>query len=470
MNKTNAVFKYGVAICINAISQFFLLAIFSRYLTLEDFGKLSIAQVISAFLISLAGMGLALDFERNFHYYKKKTKLPELFGTYCFTNLINIIIIILSSYVILNVFSFDINKLLFLIIVSHNGLLSLRAYFLTGLKFEYRIKHYVLLNILDSILLFSLGLFFIVILNKGIVGVALSQLLSNTLTFGIYILVFNKYKLTFPTLKSVKNLNASCAKLIPRIFVSQAEKSSDKLFLNSINRKEGVGLLAISSKFSNLMLLITSVFENVFLPKIYEILDNEKNTNSAGSQISKLILPFVYYNVLVAILIIIFGYIYVQYFLGPMYYKVTNLLIFSVTSYSLLLFGKVPILIYKKKYKLLSLLSVLNFAIYILILLPFVYLFEEMGAVIAALLATTLNFFIYLHHTQKEVYVNWNLKLIGLFYCFLLAISFVISNTQADKLDNAPSFALILFLFASYVAVGLKNNYFEHLSKFKKNS
>ena len=82
MKKIN-VFKnasfYLFTTFIGGIFPLIALPIFTSYISIDDFGIFSIAQVYSFFLCGIANFGLTIIFEREFFEYSNKNNYPSFF-------------------------------------------------------------------------------------------------------------------------------------------------------------------------------------------------------------------------------------------------------------------------------------------------------------------------------------------------------------------------------------------------------
>ena len=101
----------------------------------------------------------------------------------------------------------------------------------------------------------------------------------------------------------------------------------------------GAGVYDLAQKFSNLMFSLTTALENVFNPKIYDFIFNNKEKYS--DEIGKYITPFFYYSVLLSIVIAYSSEEFIYYLIPVNFHPAINVIYILAIYICTLFFGKI---------------------------------------------------------------------------------------------------------------------------------
>ena len=199
MKKIN-VFKnasfYLFTTFIGGVFPLIALPVFTSYISIDDFGVFSIAQVYSFFICGIANFGLTIIFEREFFEYSNKKQLSKLFYSiivFVSTMLLFFGIMTLILKEILSIFFFkseSYQNFIFLSFISV-GIGSLKHYFLIYFKNKKDAKSFAFFSVIDVVLLYCIATFMVVFFKSGIYGIIYGQFFGSV--FFIYDVFILKY-------------------------------------------------------------------------------------------------------------------------------------------------------------------------------------------------------------------------------------------------------------------------------------
>jgi O-antigen/teichoic acid export membrane protein len=448
------------------VLQFISLPIITHYITPNDFGIIALSQLFATITFSVCNLGLPVAYERNYFVAEKSNLSSQLLHT------IQIIVLLLVLIVGFFLWIFK-NKISYLILDNpHLGVYifltflatsisGLKNYFLIYFKNSYNSKMYAWVSIDETILSVFFLIFFLVYFKLGIYAIIYGQLLSGLIVFLFLIIKFSrKEKIKFDFSLIIDSLKISLP-LVPKIFLSILERSSDKIILGYINSVSGVGLLGFANKFSNLNFTFLTSLENMFLPKIYELMFNSSNEEEGGKLIGEMLMPYIFLSVCFSVVISFFSFEFIYIFSDSKFYEAANFISIIILLTSTYFFGKIPQLVFKKKTKIISNLGVLTFILNFILGLPMAIYFGTYGVVFSSLCSGLISLFTYLYYSQKyyKIYYNWNgvLFIFGILYFGTILVLSLNNLPYSFLLLIKITLITILFLY------GLKMNYIEFM-------
>ena len=149
------------------------LPIFTRILSVEEFGVFALSQVYAIFVNGISNFGLTIGYERNFYESEEKLKRAGLlFSTLAF---------VISTFLFFAVFTFIFKGPIAQLIIGSEkynhiifwsycstGMTSLKAYYLIYLKNTENAKAYVWYTIDENLIGVALSLFMVAFLKIGV--------------------------------------------------------------------------------------------------------------------------------------------------------------------------------------------------------------------------------------------------------------------------------------------------------------
>lgn len=403
--------SYSVVNIINASVPFFILPILTFYLSPEDFGKLSIIQLL--FTITLPFLLVNIYGLFKIEYSKLSFEEFKIF---------------VSSIILIPIFVFFIIQILFFIFSDRlsemfdipekwiilSPIVVLFQCIPTMIPVLFQAKkqpfNYGLFKISLTILNMGLSLLFIILLVQGfegrLYGIFYSYLIMTF--FGIFFLFKLKLiglNISFTYIKDALKFGIF---LIPHSISGVVLSVSDKFFISNILGNEAVGIYSVAFQIASAVAIIMTSINQAWVPHLYEKL-NAKPDNKAKRQIviqTYKIMGFMFFVSLCFVLMISFIY---QIFIDERYHSGINFAKLLVVGFMFqgFYFMVTNYIFYLKKSNLLSIIT-MSATIFNLILNYYlILLFGIYGVIYAMILCWFLFFIMTWILSNKIYYMPW---------------------------------------------------------------
>lgn len=464
INKEKQIKNILIYILPNFITGFLpivTLPIFTRVLTINDYGAYALAGIYAILLSGIVNFGLTASYERNFFQYKDKNKSSEL--------LYSTLVFVLSVFIIAGAFTCVFRKpiakafigsagyssLLFWVFLS-TVIMSFKQYFLIYFKNTEAAKDFVIYTIDETFIGVVLSLFFVVYLKSGIIGLAWGQGLASIVILSFLIIRFLKdMPFCFGREVLQDSLKISLP-LTPRIFVGVLSTQLNKYILNLLNTVGGVGVFSIAQRIANGTFIFMTAIQNVFNPQVYKKMFSSEL--SAGKEIGKYLTPFVYISIFVCLLISLFSEEVVRLLTGPSFYAAAPIVSIFSMYYGFLFFGKINgiQLIYKKKTIITSILTIIDIGVNVAISIPFIIKFGVIGAAWATFLGSLITGSLAFIISQRYFRIEWEVKKIAAIFSVFCASSLLTLFIMNDSVGYPLCYVLKLFCVVVYIFLGVR--------------
>lgn len=454
---------YSIGNISTKIIGLILLPLYTKHLTVSDYGILGIIEVSTQLLISVFGLALYQAFFRWYWDKEYKHKQKSMF----FTSTIFLVFISILMYLGFYSFSEKFSVLLFdktaysyllKIMVVSAGLQIVAQMPSTLMRLQERPILYSATNIVKLIITLILTIYFIVFLKKNVEGIYEAQvigLLVYFLTLSKYIWKNIRIKLETKILKGMLTFS------LPLIFASISGvifSIADRYCLKFLGNLSEVGIYSLGFKIANTIkvFVITSV-QLAISPIIFKMMDAPNNKRFYSK-----IMTYFTFGVMICVLGMSFFGKEIIKFLAQNKdyweaYKVIPIISFA------LLFGMLKDtsmmgLNIAKKTKIIAItmtiMSVFNIALNI-VLIPH---FQSIGAAIATLISQAIFFIAIFKIAQKYYYIPYEIsKIIKMIILgvILFGLSLLINNFSLIfrvllKLSMIGAFPLILYCWNFY--------------------
>jgi len=278
---------YGFGSMVTSMSSFFLLPIYIRSMSIEEYGLLSIVLAIPIFLNPLISLSLEGTVIRFYYEWKKKNILKKsIFSIWVFMlmwgALISCILLlpfknILQSFVQ----SVDYNPFLILIIII--TYLNITYNFVGKiLRAKEDSKSFMFISVFSTVLKLLLIIFFVSFMKLESLGALYGILISDTIMFFICFVILLKNiepSFYFPSFKEVLFFVLPS---LPGIILINFGVIADRFLLDKFFNQTEIGIYSLSIKIASLSLIILTIFQMVIIPyyvKIHERSDGINKIN-----------------------------------------------------------------------------------------------------------------------------------------------------------------------------------------------
>lgn len=270
-------FFYTIGNLLLKAFSFFLIPLYTSYLSPEQYGILNLANSFSSVLSMLLMMGLQYSVIRFFADYKDdRDKVAKMFGTViCFILalgvLISVVLILLRNYWSIYVFEdvsfFPVVLLAILISVVH-GLYTVYQDILKGMQDA---KRSIILTYIFFFLMLGSNIYTVVVLKMGASGILYSNLVVNTVMLVLMFIDLYKRNLFVFTIDIVvlKELLKYSLPLVPHTMAYTISNYATRLVISNKMSLSMLGVYSLASQFGNLGDVILNSIQSAFQPWMF---------------------------------------------------------------------------------------------------------------------------------------------------------------------------------------------------------
>jgi len=270
-------FIYGIGAVLPQFIGFFLLPVYTRYLTTSDYGILAMLTVLAVPLSIFLSLQLNAAVTRFFFDYDGEERKSYVGTVFLFLMIYPLLICLGLIFFGKPLFEmlFKSEELLFYpfvvwqIIISFLGLTSiiLSSLFVA----EQQAGKRLVLTTVSTGLNIGLILYFIIVQGQGVLGYIMAALITHSVMFFVCLSILRKrVSLKFSWGKLKESL-VFCVPLLPNALISYILAFTDRWFLERYLSLAEVGLYSIAMYFMHLIGLIYTAGGTAWMPVFYDI-------------------------------------------------------------------------------------------------------------------------------------------------------------------------------------------------------
>lgn len=266
---------YTFASIIEKGISFFLLPVFTFYLSTKDFGVLALLTSIISFGLPLITLGV--QGAVSVAYFKGvKNNYPSYFSSsiippFLIAAIITLIILLFHN----PIQAYFGVPIVWIILIPFFCFIS---FFNSLLLLDYQIKNepgkYIIFSLSSSSLNILISLLFVVVLKFGYQGRLIGQYLSILVLFLIaFYILLQKKKLLVKniSLTNIKDSLVFGLPLMPHIFGALVISMSDRLFIDHFYGKAELGIYNLAYVLGSAVTIFSASFANAIMPFSYEL-------------------------------------------------------------------------------------------------------------------------------------------------------------------------------------------------------
>ena len=251
-------FYYGFGRFGSKIISFFLLPVFTQYLSTSDYGILELINTTAALVVPLLSFEL---FKAMYRYILDKSEKPWKIYS------VSINYILFSSLVFLTmlflIVKLDIISYEFIWYVAAMYLLSVfNSFHLQYLRATGNVKAFAVIGIVSTLISAVINIVLIVILHLGYISIILSSVFTSFLSLLFIIFYFKTYRIYkfYFDVKLFQKMMLYTLPLLPNSMSWWIINLSDRYILKIYKNLDSVGLYSIANKFVGIYLLFLTIF------------------------------------------------------------------------------------------------------------------------------------------------------------------------------------------------------------------
>ena len=271
--KTTAVYGFGNVI--QKMTAFFLIPIYTKYLSLNEVGSLALIELLESFLLLILLSGVIQSIWKKIRYSDDKEKNKIIFsawvGLITSASIISVILIIYSQnleiFLGLNSFSYEglIQIVILGIFFQVNG-----QFLLYQFQYDNKSLHYIFFSLIQLLLLLVLSIYLTVFNGMGFHGIVYAKAIILGASFVYSTLYIIKNYISIPSLVIFKQLISFGFPFILFGLATPILTLSDRLFLKMFVPLSLIGIYSINYKFGMLInMVIVIPLQRGLLPMIY---------------------------------------------------------------------------------------------------------------------------------------------------------------------------------------------------------
>lgn len=448
---------YTIGNIIPQIANFFLLPVYTAYLTASDYGIVQSMQVLSVILTIF--FTLAVDRAVYRLYFDFKTE--ENKKTYISTIAISLFSISILVLALLFLFNNLISKIYSSIPFYPFYFYAIITAFLTTYallpKIYYQVNEkagrFISLSLLQFIANTGFVLWFVVGINAGAVGWLKGLMLGNLITLPVFIWVMIKtinFKFNFTYLKN--SLKYSLP-IIPALLSAWILNLSDRIFIEHYFSMKEVGIYSLGYKIAGLVLIISSAFRLAYNPVFFKLANSDDQVQ-AKKKLSKYNYTYIVIIIIVVFCITFFAKEFLQLFFKPAYFESYKIVYLISLAYLISqVAGLFNLSIYQKKKTVVVMFIVLgSAAINILLNFLLIPVYGIYGAAYATILSFLVFALVKFVFAKKYYYIktNWGWLFIILAGLIGTEVLFSLISLQPIYMLILKSVIILMVLFFMY--------------------
>lgn len=379
------IFTYSTINMLNASVPFFLLPVLTRFLSTEQYGYLSVYQLLIMMLLPFITINIQSAI--NVEYFKlPKDELEKYIGSivvipvfmWC---VFSLIFYYIGPYVE-NMLNVPVDLLYLLPTFALLQYIPLIVMSLSQVKID--IKMFAFFKLGLAAINFVFTLIFVISLLEGWHGRLYAILLSYLIftVIGVYVLRHQNYLKIKIDVKYIKNALIFGLPLIPHVLAGTLLSMSDRLIMANMLSMKDVGVYSVAFQISAILMIIFSSVNQAWVPHLFNKLKQEQGEY----------LQIVKYIYLIMLTMLIFFVVFV--FVSPYLFDILIDKAFSngksyimYIALGFLFQGfylmKTNFLFFKKKTHILALLTVFSALFNIVVAIYFIKLYGAIGSAYA---------------------------------------------------------------------------------------
>ena len=297
---------YGLGTMSIPLVNFFLIPLYTSWLSVDDYGVLSIFTTTQIVVIFIAYMGIVPHaMLRFFFQYKEKSEQEEVIST----ALISLAVVTLVMSLALGALSGVLSSLFFHSHQYASGFLVvfLAVFFDAGVTTAlvvFRAREepgkYVAFSLTELALSVVLKVVFLTVLKKGVLGIVLADLISLSV---LYVMLVGRLAISMKLRFSLTKLKGMLSFGLPMVPSSLADFvliSSDRYFLQFMSGSpaagtDAVGLYSLGYSFARIaQAVIMTPFNLAWMPFLLDVSEEERAKQIYSSTLTYLVFAGVF--------------------------------------------------------------------------------------------------------------------------------------------------------------------------------
>lgn len=409
----NQTFTYTFSSLLNSLIPFFLIPIFTNYLTPEEYGLVSMFKPIILIVFPFVGLSVNGAITR-FYYDKDNLDIWEfIYNTVLilvFSTLIVALFFLFFSDYISQLTFFPSNLLWLVILFSFSQFIN--NILLSLYQVQKKSFSYSLFLLGKSFAIFLITVLLVVVLNIGWIGAIYGQVISvSFFSLIAFVILIRKKWIKFKK-PNKKLINLALLFGLPLIFHSLSNSIitfTDRIFIANMVDLSTAGIYTLGYQIGSIINLFALAFNNAYVPWLFEKLN--LNLQSVKYKIVKFTYLYFFGIVLLALIVSFLAPPLLGEFLGESYQGSYIYVIWISLGYAFngMYFMVVNFLFYTKNTVILAIITFTSALLNIILNYILISLYGGIGAAIATTIIFLLKFISVWLFSSLKYKMPWNL-------------------------------------------------------------
>ena len=382
----------------------------TRYLTPEEYGKLSIFLIFIALYRPFIGMSLQTNISKNF-FRVSKTEISLYIGNILAILLFSSIFYFGMTFVATHYFNeiFSIPAYLFLLIPFISMMTMVNELNTTILRNEQKAVLFGLFEIGNSVIKMSLTLLLLIYFAFNWQSQVYAMLISSSIFFIIGLrYIYMKGYLTFKVDKEkIKKILAVSLPLVPHALGGVIIAVSDRLFIEKMVGLDAVGIYTVGYMFGMVIMLFSDAFIKAWSPWFYKYLTQLTHTKK------RQIVQYTYYYIFGIFVLSFFvswiGNLILPYIVDEQYYGAGQYIFWVSLGYAIFGVYQIffPYLVHLNRTSFLAFSTMVAASLNLIFNYFFIKSFGAIGAAYATVLAFTVSAILVFIYQYRHMAMPW---------------------------------------------------------------
>ncbi|MDH4366660.1 MAG: flippase [Dehalococcoidia bacterium] len=281
---------YGLSVAIGQVVAFFLIPMYTHYLTPADYGGLEIFQTTLSILSIILVMGLTTALFMSYFSYddeeKRKTVVATTFLSVTGTSLILLLILMALAGDFAGLFFGSVEY------TFHFRLIFLTSFFNVGAAVSFSVlrareesKKYAIFVVIQFLVTAGLNILFVAVFHRGVLGILEGGLITACLLYSILLRdIIKNAKLSF-SIAELKQMLGFGSPLVLASLAAWIMTMADRYFLKFLSTPTELGLYSLGYKFGMVVQgLIVGPFTLAWAPFFWSV-TKERNAKEIYSSV-----------------------------------------------------------------------------------------------------------------------------------------------------------------------------------------
>lgn len=447
---------------VSAVVPLVTLPVFTRILTPADYGVWALAVAYGVVASGVAGLGLAVGYERNyFEYSGDDERGPLLYSV--------LACVVLAAATIAGatwIWRGDLAERLTgdrahgpLIVAGFaaNAIAGIKAIYLVYFKNAQQARLHAMYSVDETVLGAAVSLVFVAWLRWGPMGLLAGQSLAGAVVLCLAarrVATDLRPGWSWPLLKDTLGISLP---LTPRVFLGVIGNNFDKYLISELSTMGAVGIYTVGQRLAYVVFQFMTAVGNVFTPVLFQRMLSA--SEEARLSVGRYLTPFAWLSAGIALAVALCAEEALAVLATPSFSAAAPVVSLLAASYGVMFFGKVPQLSVARKTWLASFLTLLSLTLLVTINLYTVSRWGALGAAGGTLAAGLVTTAATLALGQRVYPIQWERRRLLLIFGVAICGAAVAAAAPFYVPNYLARLTLKLAAVVVFIAIGWRLGY-----------